>query len=325
VKKWLFNILLIASITSSAQETAAVNIPGGKYSGYALTDSVPFDQPSNNRKWIAGGVTAVGYAGSFILLSQAWYNDYPRSSFHTFNDAGEWMQMDKIGHSWTSYTLSRVSSNMWQWAGMKKDDAVLIGSGSGLLYLLSIEYLDGRSSQWGWSWADVAADVFGTGLYAAQELGWKEQRLQLKFSVHKEQYTEASLMQRADELFGKSVPEKALKDYNQQTYWLSFNLASILQSKKIPGWLNIAIGHGAEGMFGGYENVSYDKDGNVSFDRRDIKRYRQWYLAPDIDLTRIKTRSAFLRSVFSAVNILKFPAPGLEFSNGKLQFKAIIF
>src|SRR6476659_6638126 len=102
-----------------------------------------------------GGITAVGYAGSFILLNEAWYKGYPRSSFHTFNDFGEWMQVDKIGHAWTSYTTSRVSTALWQWAGTGKGTSVLLGSGSSLLYMLSIEYLDGRSAQWGWSWGDV--------------------------------------------------------------------------------------------------------------------------------------------------------------------------
>jgi hypothetical protein len=214
---------------------------------------------------------------------------------------------------------------MWKWAGIEKKKAVFIGSGTGLLYLLSIEYLDGRSAEWGWSWSDVAANVLGTGLYAGQEFLWKEQKINLKYSAHIEHYEPSDLEDRADYLFGNTKPERMLKDYNQQTYWMSFNLKSILKLKSFPAWLNIAIGHGAEGMFGGYENVDYDEDGNITFDRRDIKRYRQWYLSPDIDLTRIKTKSKFLRSVFSAVNILKFPAPALELSNGKLHMKAIVF
>ncbi|MFL5809855.1 MAG: hypothetical protein ACJ749_10065, partial [Flavisolibacter sp.] len=185
--------------------------------------------------------------------------------------------------------------------------------------------LDGRSSEWGWSWADVAADMFGTGLFAMQELGWGEQRIQLKFSAHPKTYKPSMIQQRANDLFGKTIPERLLKDYNQQTYWLSFNLRSVLQSKKLPAWLNIAVGYGAEGMYGGYENLAFDKNGDISFDRRDIKRYRQWYLAPDIDLTKIKTNSSVLRSLFSIANIIKVPAPALQFSNGKFSVVGIAF
>jgi hypothetical protein len=190
--------------------------------------------------------------------------------------------------------------------------------------MLSIEYLDGRSAEWGWSWADVGTDISGAALFTLQELAWQQQKTQLKFSSHKENYEQA-LKIRADELFGKSFYERVLKDYNNQTYWLSFNINSFLKSKNFPAWLNISIGYGANGMLGGYDNIAYDKNGNVVFDRRDILRYRQWYLAPDIDLTRIKTNSKFLRTVFFALNSFKFPSPALEFSNNKIKVRGIAF
>jgi uncharacterized protein YfiM (DUF2279 family) len=270
-------------------------------------------------------LTAAGYGGSFVLLNQAWYKDYPRSSFHTFDDSGEWQQVDKIGHGWTAYVLSKAGNDLWRWAGIKDQTAVVLGSGSSLLYLLSIEYLDGKSAEWGWSWADVGADFFGVALFAGQQLGWKEQRISLKFSAHKKNYQDPSLQNRANSLFGQSLPERLLKDYNSQTYWISANPKSLWGWQKFPDWLNISIGYGANGMFGGYENLARDKDGNITFDRRDISRYRQWYLAPDVDLTRIHTKSSFLRTVFSMINVIKFPAPALEFSEGKLRVRGIVF
>jgi hypothetical protein len=42
-----------------------------------------------------------------------------------------------------------------------------------------------------------------------------------------------------------------LKDYNGQTYWLSVNLHSFYKGSKIPKWLNLAIGYGANGMLTG--------------------------------------------------------------------------
>ena len=48
------------------------------------------------RKWIVGGTNAALWGGSTILLNEIWYKDYPRSSFHTFNDAGNWRYMDKL-------------------------------------------------------------------------------------------------------------------------------------------------------------------------------------------------------------------------------------
>jgi len=276
------------------------------------------------RKWMVGVGTAVVYGSSFIYLNEAWYKGYPRSSFHAYNDAGEWMQMDKIGHAWTAYTTGRITYGLWRWAGMDQKDALLLGPGTGLLYLLSIEYLDGLSAEWGWSWADVAADFAGSILFTAQELGWKQQRIQLKFSSHKQNY-ESLLTERVNDLFGTGFNERMLKDYNAQTYWLSFNINSFLKSKSFPNWLNVSIGYGANGMLGGYENIAYDKNGDVIFDRRDIPRYRQWYFAPDIDLTKIKTNSKLLRTVFFTLNSFKFPLPAIEFSNYKVKVHGLAF
>jgi uncharacterized protein YfiM (DUF2279 family) len=276
------------------------------------------------RKWAVGVGTAAIYGSSFIYLNQAWYKGYPRSSFHAFNDAGEWMQMDKIGHAWSAYSTSRVTYALWRWAGMNQKHAMLLGPGTSLLYMLSIEYLDGRSAEWGWSWADVVADFSGAVLFASQELGWKQQKIQLKFSSHKNNY-EPALSQRAEDLFGNSFYERMLKDYNAQIYWLSFNINSFLKSKKFPDWLNISVGYGANGMLGGYDNIVYDKNGDVIFDRRDINRYRQFYLAPDIDLTKIKTGSKILRTIFFTLNSFKVPLPALEFSNNHVTFHGLVF
>lgn len=313
MRKWLLSVLIFVTAPAPAQDTLHTVTNEILLANVNKKDSLQY------RKWIVGTGSALLYGGSFIFLNEAWYKGYPRSTFHSFNDAAEWKQMDKIGHSWAAYHTSRVNTALWRWAGVDKELAVWIGSGTSLAYLLGIEYLDGRSAEWGWSWPDVAADVFGTSLFAAQELTWKEQKIGIKFSSYKKNYTPQSLHQRADELFGSSLPERILKDYNAQTYWLTFNLQSLFRTNNLPAWLNIAVGHGADGMFGGFENVAYDKDGSVIFDRQDIQRQRQWYLSADIDLARIKTKSVFLRSVFSILNCIKVPAPALELSNGKIK------
>jgi hypothetical protein len=81
----------------------------------------------------------------------------------------------------------------------------------------------------------------------------------------------------------------------------------------------------AYGMFGANENVGYDGEGNVTFDRQDVKRYRQWYLAPDVDFTKIKTNSKAVRFLLTVLSAFKFPTPSLEFSNGKFKVVAMHF
>ncbi|MDQ6609512.1 MAG: YfiM family protein, partial [Bacteroidota bacterium] len=271
MKKWALSFLIFFSVTCWCQDTTALI-------HNAAIKNINYKQ----RQWAVGSLTVAGYGGSFLFLNQAWYKDFPHSSFHTFNDAGEWLQMDKIGHAWTAYHTSRLATNLWRWAGFNNNKALLIGTGSSLLYMISIEYLDGHSAEWGWSWGDAGADIFGAVLYAAEELGLKGQRISLKFSSHPKNYSEPDINKRADDLFGSSFQGRLLKDYNAQTYWLSANIKSFFTQTTLPAWLNISLGYGAEGMFGGYENFARSKtDGSVTFDRRDIKRYRQFYLAPD--------------------------------------------
>lgn len=292
------------------------------------TDSVAHEDisftKSNSRKWLIGSASAAVYAGSLMALNEAWYKQYPKSSFRILNDNGEWLQADKFGHMWTAYNTSRATTAAWRWAGLSENKAVWLGSLSGFSYMTVIEFLDGHSAEWGWSWGDMAANFTGAALYSSQQLLWHEQRIQYKFSTHRISYA-PDLQTRANNLFGKSLPERLLKDYNVQTYWFSFNIHSFLPQSNVPKWLNISVGYGADGMFGGYKNIAYDKNGTIVFNRMDIKRYRQWYIAPDIDLAKIKTNSKVVRTLLTALNAFKIPAPALEFSNGKLKGHWLMF
>jgi hypothetical protein len=289
------------------------------------TKTAPVEAKSiSKRKLLVGGFSIAAYGGSILLLNQAWYKQYPKTGFHTYNDSGEWLQMDKVGHAWTAYNISKLTTGMWRWAGLPEKKAILVGSLSGFSYLSAIELLDAYSSKWGWSWADMSANAAGSSLFAAQELAWQEQKIQFKFSAHRKSY-EAGLNARADELFGSSLPERILKDYNAQVYWFSGNLSSFFAASKLPKWLNIAVGYSAEGMFGGYENVGFDKNGIRTFYRPDIRRYRQWYFAPDVDLSKINVRNKTARTVLMALNAIKFPAPAIEISNGRIRGNWIVF
>jgi hypothetical protein len=279
--------------------------------------------PNKERLWTVGAVNVIGYGGSLILLNSAWYSGYAKTSFHTFNDSKEWLQVDKVGHGWTAYNAGRVSAAMWRWAGLPQKKAAWIGALTSTAYLTGIEFLDAHSSKWGWSWSDIAANFVGAGIFVAQETGWGEQRIQYKFSFHRKNYSDPQLEQRADDLFGESWYERMLKDYNAQTYWFSANLKSFFPKSSLPPWLNISIGYGADGMFGGFENKWLDEQGN-EIDRTDIPRIRQFYLAPDIDFTKIRTNKKWLKTVFSVLNAFKCPAPALMIDS-KGKFRAFLF
>jgi hypothetical protein len=267
----------------------------------------------------------VGYSAVMTYLNDEWYAHYPRSSFHFFNDNGEWLQVDKVGHMYSAYIESRASAGLLRWAGVSRNKRIWLGGLSGVVYQSLIEVLDGFSAQWGFSWGDFTANVLGSAAFISQEFAWDDQRIKIKFSTHNNNYADPQLNQRADQIYGKSFSERALKDYNAQTYWASVNLKSFFPKSTLPPWFAVAVGYGADGMFGATENVGADKEGNINFDRRDIARYRQWYLAPDIDFTKIKTNKKGIRLLLNILSVFKFPTPSLEFSNGKFKVVAMHF
>lgn len=294
-------------------------------SGFPGHDDTLTAKQKKARTWLVGGLNVAGYGGAMIALYSAWYSKYDQSSFHTFNDWPEWKQVDKVGHLYSAYIESAGSMELWKWTGMDRKKRIWIGGMSGAAYQTVIEVLDGFSEGWGWSWGDFGANILGSATLVSQELIWNEQRIRLKFSFNHKRYEDPELNARSDKLFGKSTAERLLKDYNGQTYWASANLHSFFPQSDIPKWLNVSVGYGAEGLFGGRENIAKDDEGTIIFDRPDIKRYRQWYLAPDIDFSKIRTNSKFLRVVFVFLNAIKFPAPALELSQGKLKAHFLYF
>jgi hypothetical protein len=267
----------------------------------------------------------VAYGGLLIGLNAEWYAKYPRSGFHFFNDDAEWLQVDKVGHAYSAYTESRASMEAWRWAGLPRKERIWLGGLSGVAYQSIIEVLDGFSSQYGFSPGDFAANILGSGMFIAQEFAWDDQRIKFKFSFHRKNYGEANLDKRADAIYGKTEIERFIKDYNAQSYWLSANIKSFFPDTKLPRWLSFSFGYGAEGMFGARSNVAVDANGNVTFDRSDIKRYRQWYISPDVDFTRIRTNKKGLKILFFVLDAFKFPAPTLEYSRGSFKGHWIVF
>ncbi|MGL5111658.1 MAG: DUF2279 domain-containing protein, partial [Flavobacterium sp.] len=127
--------------------------------------------------------SALGGA-ALLGLNQLWYADYPKSNFHFINDNAEWLQMDKVGHLYSSYHLGRLGAEALQWSGVKQRDQLIFGSTLGFVFLSAVEIMDGFSTEWGASSGDIIANAIGTGLYVSQELLWNEQRIIPKFSFH---------------------------------------------------------------------------------------------------------------------------------------------
>ncbi|MFT5513148.1 MAG: hypothetical protein ACI8SE_001549 [Bacteroidia bacterium] len=282
------------------------------------TDSL---SKSNKRKTFVLAGNGVAYSATMFGLYNLWYKDYPLTTFHFHNDNKHWNQMDKVGHAYSCYYEGVVGIDMLKWAGFSHKTASIVGGSYGFFIQTGIEVLDGFSEEWGASTGDIIANAIGTGMVVSQSLLWDEQRVWMKVSYQPTTYANIR-----PELLGANALARLFKDYNGQTYWLSGNINSFLRDDHpFPNWLNIAVGYGIDGFVSADDNRFERK--NVVFDYTHIPQGRQFYLTPDIDLTRIKTNNKALKISLRLLNCIKFPLPGLTYNtkSQKLDFNFIQF
>lgn len=285
MKKLITIILLITSLCTNAQfiqnfGTSDTSINSGKIRLVSIS---------------LGTV----YTGALVGLSTLWYDSL--SGFRFFDDNNEWKQIDKVGHFTVAFHQSRTAIDLLKWSGVERKKAILIGGLGGFIFQTPIEILDGFSPTYGASWGDIIANTTGSILPLVQELAWDDIYIQPKYSFHTTPY--ASIRPNT---LGNGLNEQLLKDYNGQTLWLSSNIYPIFNTdSKFPKWINMAIGYGANNMLYGSPDENQ---------LNNHKAYRQWYISPDIDLTKIPVKQKGLKVLFYALNVIKIPLPALEFN-----------
>ena len=266
----------------------------------SLLDSTALAAGTRHRVRALGLGSAVGYGTIYAGLTAAWYTG-EKVPLHWFNDLPEWEQLDKAGHIWGSFVESEGAVDMLRWAGLPEKKAIWYGSFVGFAIQSPIELLDGRDPAYGASATDLAANFLGSAAVLTQNLAWHEVRIRPKWSFHLTPYA-----QRRPNVLGSTVPERLLKDYNGQTYWLCPDMGAFLKpGSRWPHWLSPALGYGAE-------DLVYNDDGTNA--AADLHPYRQLYLSLDVNLRAIPTRNVVLKRVFYALNIFHFPAPALEWN-----------
>ncbi len=263
---------------------------------------------NKNRKILVTSAQTTLAAGSLFLLNNVWYSDFPKSDFHLYNDGQNWLQMDKVGHSFAAYSLNRMCFESWKWSGVSEKKSLLYSSIISWSYLLGVEILDGKSSEWGFSPGDLIANSTGNALFISQHLLWKEQRFQLKYG-----YFKSGFAQLRPETLGANFSERLLKDYNAQSYWLSFSPKSFLPNSKIPSWLEISLGYSANAKLFGKENEAI-------FDGKNYSAQREFALSLDINWKAIPTKNKALKTLFTCLNAVKVPFPSLFFQGKNPRF-----
>lgn len=277
---------------------------------FSATDSI-------SKPRVIGTSVGIGtfWSGSMIGLSQVWYSEVEKQPWHTFNDSKNWLQMDKVGHFYISHKISQFCRDKYVWAGVDNTTATWIGAGISVGYQTTFEMFDAYSAEWGFSWSDVAANTLGTISYTAQSLIWEEERIIPKFSYSP---TEFAAIRPA--VLGSTFAESLLKDYNGQTYWLSFSPGTFFKDSPIPKWACISIGYSAHAKLKGDEESYTDVATGINYQAQ-----REFLLSLDIDFSRLPIKRPWLKAVVKQFNYVKIPFPALRLRGGELGGSLLYF
>jgi hypothetical protein len=270
--------------------------------------------PNQKRKVIVSSVIGLGWVGSMTSLYNIWYRKMDQSPFHKFNDGNLWLQMDKAGHLYTGYQISTLTNGMLEWAGFNNKQAAITAGSIGLSYLCLLEIFDGFSSSWGFSWNDMSANLIGSSLFTVQELKWNEQRFLPKFSYHPTTFAQVR-----PEVLGSTFGQRLLKDYNGQTYWISFNPFQSLKNNPIPKWVCLSFGYSV------HEKIKGDLE--VFTDQKGINYHaqREWLISMDIDFSKIPAKKPGVKKILKQLNYLKLPFPTVMIRNGTFHGLPVYF
>lgn len=275
------------------------------------------DADTLNKKRLIGISTGVGtvWTGSMIGLSQVWYKGVEKTSWHTFDDSRNWLHMDKVGHFYTAYKINQLTTDLFRWSGVKHKTSVWTGAGISIGYQTTLEFFDAYSVEWGFSWADVASNTVGTFFYTGQQLLWKEERFIPKFSYHPTDFTSVR-----PQVLGSSFAESLLKDYNGQTYWLSFSPGTFFKNSKFPKWACISLGYSVHEKLVGDQEYYLDNTTGQEYLSK-----REFLLSLDIDFSRIPIKRPWLKAIVKQFNYLKIPFPALIIRGNQVTGSALYF
>jgi len=110
-------------------------------------------------------VTGAGYGIGVVAMYQLWYKDIPRQSFRFFNDNAEWKQIDKAGHFFSAFYISKGTAHVLRDCGIPSRRSAVIGSLTGFALLLPVEIFDGYSEAYGASTGDLIANAAGSSFF----------------------------------------------------------------------------------------------------------------------------------------------------------------
>lgn len=249
------------------------------------------------------GAVVVTNASIYYIFKDAYWNEQ-KTKFHTFNDWNNAdMNIDKLGHFYAGMLLSKAAYKVLKATNVPENYSVISSILSSIFFQTQVEFHDAYYKKWGWSWWDFTGNVLGAVYPHLQNHFKPLQTINLKWSYH------------PSPAYKKGWYDYWIKDYEGFTYYLSFDVHSILPTpvdNYWPKWLNIAVAYGVEKVKLG-KNI-WNSSGKPLGDR-------EWYISLDYSLLKLfNPESKTLREILDLLDNFHFPAPAVRISPSTIWY-----
>ncbi len=237
-----------------------------------------------------------GWLGMHIYYSNTWWKN--RAHYFKFDEDTYYARnVDKLSHVYTGNLISSSSAILFEWTGLNPTLSMVLGASTSIAYETYIEINDGFSPDWGFDWGDMAGNFIGALYPIAQKYVKPLRTINIKWSFEPS-WLEKKL---------RNYPD-LLDDYTSMKFWITFNPYDLLSKslqKYYPSFLGFGLGVNLQ---------------NASHLTGTANAYRDFYLAFDIDITKLPGNTGFLKALKKILNFYHIPTPGLRLTHGTVWY-----
>jgi len=244
------------------------------------------DSINYSKLLVLSGLSAGTFTYAYGIQNNMWWKG-EKSRFHT-NWAQDWnasLGADKIGHFYFGYSVATIYKHGLGWSGFSQENSVLYSGLLAFSYQTFLEIRDGYSKDYGFSWGDFGANLFGS-MYPY---------LQNKYPIL--EHFKIKVSYDPSNRFTNNSHEYILDDYESTYHWLSIDIEKFLPSsvaKVLPDIVNFSIGHSVKGL------------------STQGKRNHEVFVGLDWDIEAIPWDSPILSFLKETLNLYHLPAPTIK-------------
>lgn len=300
--------LLAASPTASAaaQTPAEAGAPLGAPRLTVAASGLPSHCASaatrRNARIAAAATGAAANAALYVYFREQWWSGEKADRFVLNWDWNEeFRDQDKLGHALGGFHLARLGTSMLRGACVPPTKAAWIGFAYAAAFQLQIELWDATQAQYGFSVPDVLFNTAGQALALGRELSPRLRVVKPTISY----YPSAPLRK-----FGQGGdPGGQLRstiDYSGQTYWLSFDVDSLLPPERRewwPGIVRLSVGHTIT-------------DWIRLADGYPTRARRRVVIGLDLDVSKLPGDHPVWRRVKEELSYIRLPGPAIVIGPG---------